>query len=341
MEFTQYKCPVCNKSFEKGDDIVVCPECGAPHHRSCYELENKCFYEAEHAEGFSFEQEQKSGGEAEENSDGGEKASVGTRCPRCGTDNEPGALFCNHCGLPLMQNGAEAGEAPEREDQTGRANPFGFDSSQNPFFDPMAGLKPDEELSPGIKVSETAKFVGKRTQYFLLVFKRIKDFGRSRFNFASFLLPGVYLLYRKMTVPGLIISLLLIACNILSAYIYMTPAWSTCYNDLLSYVRSGGTLSIGSGIELTAEMMFVYLPVMLTGIRYVFMILCGLLTNRFYFRHCRKKIETIKNEEKENINEKLERAGGVNLGLAISLGAATLIVGYVCNFMLMQSGILF
>ena len=26
-------CPVCKKQFEDGDDIVVCPECGTPHHR--------------------------------------------------------------------------------------------------------------------------------------------------------------------------------------------------------------------------------------------------------------------------------------------------------------------
>ena len=37
MEFTEYKCPVCDKQFKKGDDVVVCPECGAPHHRECYE----------------------------------------------------------------------------------------------------------------------------------------------------------------------------------------------------------------------------------------------------------------------------------------------------------------
>ena len=29
MEFTQYTCPVCDKRFENGDDVVVCPECGS------------------------------------------------------------------------------------------------------------------------------------------------------------------------------------------------------------------------------------------------------------------------------------------------------------------------
>lgn len=26
MDFYKYKCPVCNKQFKEGDDIVVCPE---------------------------------------------------------------------------------------------------------------------------------------------------------------------------------------------------------------------------------------------------------------------------------------------------------------------------
>ena len=55
MDFTQYTCPVCNNRFQNGDDIVVCPECGAPHHRDCYEKENRCFYQDRHKEHFSFD----------------------------------------------------------------------------------------------------------------------------------------------------------------------------------------------------------------------------------------------------------------------------------------------
>ena len=52
MEFTQYKCPVCNEQFKSGDDIVVCPECGTPHHRVCYLAKNKCAFEALHEKGY-------------------------------------------------------------------------------------------------------------------------------------------------------------------------------------------------------------------------------------------------------------------------------------------------
>ena len=58
MEFTEYKCPVCDKQFKKGDDIVVCPECGTPHHRECYEKEGHCHFADKHGADFSFEKEQ-------------------------------------------------------------------------------------------------------------------------------------------------------------------------------------------------------------------------------------------------------------------------------------------
>lgn len=52
MEFTEYKCPVCDKQFKKGDDVVVCPECGAPHHRECYEKEGHCHFADKHGADF-------------------------------------------------------------------------------------------------------------------------------------------------------------------------------------------------------------------------------------------------------------------------------------------------
>ena len=33
--YTGCKCPVCQQPFTETDDIVVCPECGAPYHRAC------------------------------------------------------------------------------------------------------------------------------------------------------------------------------------------------------------------------------------------------------------------------------------------------------------------
>ncbi len=49
--YTGYRCPVCGKAFAQGDDVVVCPDCGAPHHRECYRSLGRCAYEEKHAAG--------------------------------------------------------------------------------------------------------------------------------------------------------------------------------------------------------------------------------------------------------------------------------------------------
>lgn len=48
MKYTNYKCPVCNNQFNEEDDIVVCPECGSPHHRECYIQKGKCINSDKH-----------------------------------------------------------------------------------------------------------------------------------------------------------------------------------------------------------------------------------------------------------------------------------------------------
>ena len=42
MKYKNYKCPVCNNQFTEDDDVVVCPECGTPHHRECYIQNGNC-----------------------------------------------------------------------------------------------------------------------------------------------------------------------------------------------------------------------------------------------------------------------------------------------------------
>ena len=42
MKYTNYKCPVCHNQFTEDDDVVVCPECGTPHHRECYIQNGNC-----------------------------------------------------------------------------------------------------------------------------------------------------------------------------------------------------------------------------------------------------------------------------------------------------------
>ena len=59
MKFENQICPVCEKTFTENDTIVVCPECGTPHHKDCYFSLGECKNKALHAEGFSYKIEEK------------------------------------------------------------------------------------------------------------------------------------------------------------------------------------------------------------------------------------------------------------------------------------------
>ena len=193
MEFTEYKCPVCDKQFKKGDDIVVCPECGAPHHRECYEKEGHCHFADKHGADFSFEKEQLE--EAEQQAEQDAKDGV-VLCKRCGAENPKEMFYCCSCGAPLygddknnpnFQQNQNNGQPNPNFNQNQGMPPFGVPFGQaNPqmaaAFDPMAGMKSDEPLVDDITAGEAAKFIGKNTPYYLRIFNFINKFKKSRFN---------------------------------------------------------------------------------------------------------------------------------------------------------------
>ncbi len=55
MRYSGEKCPVCDNEFDLQSDIVVCPECGTPHHRKCWEETGKCKNSQLHESGFVYE----------------------------------------------------------------------------------------------------------------------------------------------------------------------------------------------------------------------------------------------------------------------------------------------
>lgn len=345
MEFIQYKCPVCKKQFENGDDIVVCPECGAPHHRECYEQNEKCFFEDKHSADFSFESYYT------ENND--ETADFENICPTCRFNNPPGVMFCTRCGSPLHEQRDQSnpfvrGQQPDQnQNAQGYGNsqsnrqtpPFGFGAAGVPNFDPMAGLNNDEEITEGIKAGEMAKFIGKNTNYFLMVFDRIRKIGRSKFNFCAFLLSGIYFLYRKMYVFGIIFSLFLILTTVVSTYIRLTPEYNAAYQEVLNYVGNRASYGDPSAmLSIWNKMGLLYVPEIITWLRYAMMLFSGFLANRLYLNHASKSIKKIKSQNnEENIDEKLTAKGGVNLALALSFGIAVIVITMICEYIQLTS----
>lgn len=54
MRYLGGKCPICEVEFNNDSDIVVCPDCGTPHHRECWAKEGRCANARLHKDGFVF-----------------------------------------------------------------------------------------------------------------------------------------------------------------------------------------------------------------------------------------------------------------------------------------------
>lgn len=351
MDFIGYKCPVCDKNFHADEDVVVCPVCGTPHHRDCYEQVGHCVNEDKHAEGYDFEKEANEGDTPE--------GSV--KCKSCGEINEEGTFFCKKCNAPLidMPKGntqSNNGENAQNQNPFGGnpmgGNPFGGNPmGGNPFggnpqagfnpiqIDPMGGVSPDTEFDEGAKAGEVAKYVKQNSPYFMQVFNKIKAFGKSRFNFAGMIFGGGYLLYRKQYVLGTIITLIMAGCLIFSTF-----GNYTVISGMLSDIsQTNTTVSYQNIYPLFMEQMenlnftdyiIVIASFVCNIIYYALHLVCGFIANRCYYKHCCRQVKRIKQStiSQTEADNELQTKGGVNTALAFSLLAVLLIINYAPMF---------
>ncbi len=338
MDFSGKTCPVCSENFQEGDDIVVCPKCGAPYHRECYKEKGKCIYPKLH-------KEHKTWKEVYDKSDtAAEPTSVPdsstdhdddkTICPFCGEENDEDAIVCSNCGNMLTNHfidiDADEGGMPDGFKYLEGSNPFSF------FIDPMGGVSKNEDFD-GVTGAELARLVQRNTPYYLPVFKRIKDNDRSRFNFMAFIFTGGWYLFRKQYLKGTVITVLSFLLNLVDTFIqyyYSNALWKKAAealaDDSMNYVSLGDYLSWMFQNCYDYEIWLMLAPYAISFISWFIMFMCGFTANRSYFAHCVKKIKKIKQTaNSEEIFDQLRETGGINVPIAWLL--------VVCNIIVMLS----
>ena len=320
------KCLSCGIMFNDIDDVVVCPECGTPYHRDCYEREGKCINKELHENGGTWKPEPR----PFVNSDG-----EPIRCARCGQSNPPEGLFCNRCGMPLNNSftgeprpfndhpaygqGSAQGNAQNSSQQGGygqnRAGAFGAYANPNAMrFDQ------DSDID-GVKLGDYARYVGKNQFSYLASFIRFGKFGgKISLNFSALLFPQFYFFYRKMTFIGIIYLVLSVALSLPTIMLLSAAGYLPSISFVTeSFVKSANFTMIRN---LTS-----------TGLM-ALQCVSAVFANYWYYRIARKNIQAVRNsdvQDEEAVKTEIARKGGVSMAafLLAVLVSNALVVGAV------------
>ena len=308
-------CPYCGKPFTENDDIAVCPDCGTPHHRSCYLEHGACANASKHAAGFVFEMpatyaQPVQSRNTEENQsygqviDGYEQRRQGTiYCSRCGKPNSASNRYCNFCGAPLM--------TPSNQYQ----NDQYFDQGRTPFFSAVNNgteqFDPNEKID-GIPIKDWLKYIGSNAYYYLYNFKTQDRTNRKvSFSFSAMLFPFFYFMYRRVYKFALIAAIVNFILNF--------PALCELY-----LIPSGISVPIPAATLSTLSTVASILSVVVS-------ILWGLYAVWIYRRHAVAKMTQLHMESgsEDEYNYKLSKIAGptfkgVLILAAIYLGLLTI-----------------
>ena len=331
-------CPVCKELLTEQDDVVVCPECGAPYHRACYKEAGRCLYEELHGTGFAYLPDP-----APE-----EEEAPQVLCPRCHKSNPADAHACGNCGTPLTpaENARPFDPTPAYRRSRADVNPdtekfrpldsgrvrFGFDADEDEF-DPDAALRAqldaadirDDETIDGFTLKEWLSYIGPSAPLYLFRFKQMDRSRHGRaFSLAAALFAPVYFLYRKMWGWGVLALLGKLLCLLPSLLVMLelyglTPALPFTDAQLQQY------------------------SLYLTYLDFALSFFWGMAAFTLYRRRCVRDIGQIKaafaaqapaGDEGDSLYMRLARAGGVSLVGVTVLGALGLLLYLPSMFML-------
>lgn len=322
-KFIGTKCIVCSEIFAEGDDIVVCPQCGTPYHRDCWQENGECVNHELHEHGGSWTPHI-----------GTEKAQTTQelRCPRCGRENQPGRFFCEECGMQLSDDTAEErpfNQTHEREQdsfnnaQNGGTNSFrqyqgedpqkGFDfsgpggqnGSQQRRTGPSATinairLTPESDMN-GIRLGDFFDYIGKKSFSLITSFVRFaKTNAKTSFNVFAFIFPEYYFFYRKMNKKGII---------------FLAISFILAIPQMIYIGQSGdyGTVFFKTSIDLNSEK-FLMIYNLCSMLSLTANVIAGLFANWWYYNQARRDIEEIRRDESSAVNAAalIGKKGGIS-----------------------------
>ncbi len=307
------KCPVCKGYLFAEDEIVWCPECGAPHHKECYKANGKCGFselhgtkQLEDALATPVQSEVKNEAE-QQNEQQEQQPKINVRCTSCGATFPLEYDSCPNCSAENMAK---------------KGHYF--------MFDMLGGVKPDEDLGSGVTATQAKNFVMVSTNRFIPKFAALKNAKRSFFSWFSFFFPTANFAGRKMYHTAVLSGLLEIA-----GALFMYPfSLALSQRELYSYKDIYAYVEAGVEQEIIPLMVIGFIGAVIT---IAYKLFCGFNFDKLYYKHTIKTIAEIEQQD-ETKEEKIlsyRKKGGVSLmAFIISLFLVQYIPSIIAAFIL-------
>lgn len=283
MDVKGLQCQVCNAYLFEDDDVVFCPDCGAPYHRECYEKVGKCAYEEFHGTDKAY----KKPAPRVTTPDLQEKIENSKyNCFNCGHEFAPDEKYCPHCRTPR-----------------GLTEGVSFNN------DSLGGINPKRKDEDGISATQVRAFTLINTRRYVPKFFSLNKKNKISWNWAAFLIPEGWFFYRKMYKPGIIAILLMILAAVclipLNASIVIPQENITNYEFAQIVWKS---LEAADSFVLTMAGISVFINL---AIR----VCCGIFGDYIYKVFSKEKLLNYRpNDEEENnipLDIRLGKLGGV------------------------------
>ena len=195
-----YGCPCegCGEPLTLKDDIVVCPDCGAPYHRTCYEKLGRCIHSPAHAAGYEWHFPY-------------QDAELRT-CPSCGERTLRSEETCRCCGAALPPE-TEADEQLNDRKAAQDEQHGGFDyerfyrqyeqQTMDPLHRNLQAAFGKDELIDGIPSSDWMTYIGTAAPAYLNDYSRMQlQHTKISLSFSALLFGPFYFFYRKAWKPA-------------------------------------------------------------------------------------------------------------------------------------------
>lgn len=281
-------CPVCTQAFVSGDDIVVCPQCGLPHHRACWKSIGRCYAQDKHG---TAEQWSRDGARAQAT-----PPTTSNVCAKCGTENVQYAEFCKQCGYTLQADDWHSATTHQSANESEYAPHYTHYSAEH---------YSSADSIDDVASSDFAAIVGSNTLYYMPRFRRIANGESGGWNWSAFLFAPYWLFYRKQYLLGGIYLAVFLLMNVVSSVItFSIPVdVNTAAMDIVSQAMQNHTL-----FYPCMALMYIWLAMQ---------ILLGIKGNAFYFSHCKKKIGHARQKTPDISAGELSVSGGVSVGITV------------------------